>query len=467
MSEIYCEENKNIEQPNNYVSKDDVENDIEKDTEKFNSLVQSMPCTQCNKKSKYRCPKCKIPYCSLDCYRIHSSGIGIHSSAKCSESFYEEQVNIHLKGKKAPKEDKKKMKNLMEEHRNNFEDCEETTFAIENEDQMINHQRAEKLMEKIEQGNLNINDLDPIEQHKFLKFIKDSKNQDKIVKEWQPWWQNVMGIRDLSGNVIDIEIDETAKDEPEKTNSQEKNKDQEINHEEWENLDADNGFDDLEKETIKRRQEVQEKITNYIPELECLIPRSKTASPLIIHNLITICFGASYLLRLYNGELCENHVEVSQKLMKLCPPLSNEFRRYINTTKDAVILGLDQLKVEEGIFKDQETGLKRVLLVYKDLSEIFTYKFYIAEILQEIYECVDTYDRFLSLDHSNQKTKKELSIIKNKVVYYISYLKGFSQDSFDRIKAEIEICSKENEKYIDLYEKMNEIKKESESPFKQ
>ena len=426
-------------------------------TQTFNSFIQSQSCKMCNRSAKYRCPKCTIFYCSLDCYRIHSE-------AKCSEEFYEHQVNTNLKGKFAPKEDRKKMKNIINQYRN-FEDCEETAHLIENQEFIVNPKRAEKLLEKLEQGDLKIDDQDPIEQQKFLKFIEDANNQDKIVKEWLPWWQNTIGVRDLSGNVINIESNETSDNEQKKDKAESKN-DQQGEGDDWENLEEEADFNEMEKGTIKRREEVLEKITKFIPNLEALIPRSRTASPLIIHNIISICFGVSYLLRVYNGELLENHEEVSQKLVKLCPPLLNDFRRYLNTTKEAIILGQEQLKMEEGIFKNPETGLKSVLLNYKDLSEIFSYKFYIAEILLEIYECVGKYDNSLTLSPNTQKLKKDLSVIKNKVIYYVSYLKRFDDKEFKQVKNEIEKCAKENESYLDLYEKMEEIKKDSSNPFK-
>ena len=41
-------------------------------------------CFQCQKESRYSCPRCAVPYCSLACYRAHD--------ASCTESFYRSKV---------------------------------------------------------------------------------------------------------------------------------------------------------------------------------------------------------------------------------------------------------------------------------------------------------------------------------------------------------------------------------------
>ena len=41
-------------------------------------------CSICNQNEvKYICPKCKIPYCSMDCYKKHNN--------ECTEEFYKKK----------------------------------------------------------------------------------------------------------------------------------------------------------------------------------------------------------------------------------------------------------------------------------------------------------------------------------------------------------------------------------------
>ncbi|CAI2348736.1 unnamed protein product [Caenorhabditis sp. 36 PRJEB53466] len=58
--------------------------------------LEFIPCGICGveRKEPYKCPRCSILYCSLQCYRNVK-----HS--ECSEKFYQEQVQRELSGKKA------------------------------------------------------------------------------------------------------------------------------------------------------------------------------------------------------------------------------------------------------------------------------------------------------------------------------------------------------------------------------
>jgi hypothetical protein len=80
-------------------------------------------------------------------------------------------------------------------------------------------------------------------------------------------------------------------------------------------------FDRSERKNLKRREALCTKIQREVPDLVALIPKSRTASPLIIHNLITINFGLSYIFRLYNGKIKQNCEESIPKLLSLAPPL--------------------------------------------------------------------------------------------------------------------------------------------------
>ena len=49
------------------------------------------PCGVCNKQlSKYLCPRCNLPYCSVGCYRNHGTG--------CTEAFAKDNLDQHLHG---------------------------------------------------------------------------------------------------------------------------------------------------------------------------------------------------------------------------------------------------------------------------------------------------------------------------------------------------------------------------------
>ena len=63
--------------------------------------------------SRYHCPRCRLPYCSLTCYKSHGES--------CTESFYREQAVTELKQTKVSDEDKKNVMGMLQRfHR----DCE-------------------------------------------------------------------------------------------------------------------------------------------------------------------------------------------------------------------------------------------------------------------------------------------------------------------------------------------------------
>ncbi|GAQ90932.1 hypothetical protein KFL_007030050 [Klebsormidium nitens] len=59
-------------------------------------------CRVCQKQwSKYACPRCNVRYCSLPCYKAHSS--------RCTEGFYRENAESELRQRKADPEERRKM----------------------------------------------------------------------------------------------------------------------------------------------------------------------------------------------------------------------------------------------------------------------------------------------------------------------------------------------------------------------
>ena len=52
------------------------------------------------------CPKCRCRYCSLACYKSHSSG--------CTEAFYRDQAVTQLKGTRAEDSDKRKVMQILQ-----------------------------------------------------------------------------------------------------------------------------------------------------------------------------------------------------------------------------------------------------------------------------------------------------------------------------------------------------------------
>ena len=65
-------------------------------------------CYRCNTQAqRYMCPKCEIPYCSLECYKSEAH-------AECSESFYKEWVETELRSQEEDPESRRKMMEILQ-----------------------------------------------------------------------------------------------------------------------------------------------------------------------------------------------------------------------------------------------------------------------------------------------------------------------------------------------------------------
>ena len=100
-------------------------------------IRKEMPeCKVCHKEvSKYTCPRCEVPYCSLACYKNHS--------VDCLESFYQAQVKHELSHQRATDEEKQKLGEIMQ--RLQKLDCDEDENETETEEERIEREKFERL----------------------------------------------------------------------------------------------------------------------------------------------------------------------------------------------------------------------------------------------------------------------------------------------------------------------------------
>lgn len=54
---------------------------------------------------RYRCPKCKVTYCSIACYKKHSEN--------CVEDFYKRNVIAEMKATRATPKERREMNKLL------------------------------------------------------------------------------------------------------------------------------------------------------------------------------------------------------------------------------------------------------------------------------------------------------------------------------------------------------------------
>lgn len=131
-----------------------------------------LKCLCGKRNSKYVCPTCKAPYCSMACFHSHSS--------VCSEDFYRRQCEQALKNKKASKEDKQTMQKILDKfhHQDSPVLSEITTEKQE--------KRLKEIADLIGCEDA-INKLTLQEQHKFAEAI-NSGQLSNCIEPWNPWW---------------------------------------------------------------------------------------------------------------------------------------------------------------------------------------------------------------------------------------------------------------------------------------
>ena len=127
-------------------------------------------------KSKYVCPRCNAPYCSLLCYKKHS--------VECTEEFYMELVQEEMK------QNKRTMDAARMKVRSFKESCSEDQFELEE----LDKNKLTSLLHKIESGQfVDINELDAEHRKKFLTAVYDGQ-LSREVSIWKPWWSEALEV---------------------------------------------------------------------------------------------------------------------------------------------------------------------------------------------------------------------------------------------------------------------------------
>lgn len=125
-------------------------------------------CTVCLEASKYTCPRCKEPYCSVDCYKEHGT--------VCTEGFFEEHMKANLSATKAGPEEKKRLEKVLFDLNNLEQEEDEEAFEIA---------RWQELAAK---EDLDLEDLTEEERKLFMDAMK---NNEIPFESWKAWWESI------------------------------------------------------------------------------------------------------------------------------------------------------------------------------------------------------------------------------------------------------------------------------------
>jgi hypothetical protein len=155
-------------------------------------------CTLCNKNiTIYTCPKCKIRYCSLNCYKIHSKD--------CIEIFYMEQILQNLKDNiKNSEEMKIKIIELLKKI--DLKKLEEESKE-ENKNEELLKSKEKKVLEKLLKLNFNENNeiiLDKDENMTINKEEENFENKKILIEEIKNDFDKIKN--EIENNGVDNEL---------------------------------------------------------------------------------------------------------------------------------------------------------------------------------------------------------------------------------------------------------------------
>ncbi|KAJ7507309.1 hypothetical protein B0H11DRAFT_1849854 [Mycena galericulata] len=161
----------------------------------MNSMASTdtVTCRLCRRQfSKYTCPTCNVPYCSLTCFRSEA-----HS--QCSETFYKKEVesDIRTEPSKTAQERQRMMELLkrFEEDQGQIETFEGDDEG-ESEESDISRRLQDVDLESTSPDHI-WSLLNPAEREKFLKVMEDPSSDlalhlltsEELESEKQePWW---------------------------------------------------------------------------------------------------------------------------------------------------------------------------------------------------------------------------------------------------------------------------------------
>lgn len=185
-----CDRNRCLNNGDNDFSKNIVNKD--KDIEQFgenyskNINFKIYNCELCGKQSNYTCPKCKIKYCSLNCYKKHSEN--------CTETFYKNQIEIELKNKKNQKDDK--IKSILKEHADKLDEINSPQNLLNlngnNDNNNYNENEVEILEKKVEKFNKILECI----ENRELERIDNILNKEDWMS-FMDYFQNKMDISSM------------------------------------------------------------------------------------------------------------------------------------------------------------------------------------------------------------------------------------------------------------------------------
>ena len=158
-------------------------------------------CLVCQKhEARYTCPRCEIPYCSLECYRVHGNndnnvdsaqdlGDGSSSDVRrsCTEAFYQDRVSsvVNLEVKEQAENTRHMIQKVYEEQQEQLDEPEDIS-----QDQLLSILRALEKQESPEELQALVCSLSPNIQQSLDYAVRNGHVQEWLIEPWHPWWKS-------------------------------------------------------------------------------------------------------------------------------------------------------------------------------------------------------------------------------------------------------------------------------------
>ena len=160
------------------------------------TISRNAPCSVCQEhQPRYTCPQCQIPYCSVQCYRNHTSGSNQQASP-CSESFYKNRLSSILDLE--AKEQKDNTHKMLRDHYQMCRDDQELSEEILS-DQLYD---LLQLLEEQQDDSHTMSHsqmlalMPPALRAHFQRDLNEGRLQEMILEKWFPWWRRQLGTAD-------------------------------------------------------------------------------------------------------------------------------------------------------------------------------------------------------------------------------------------------------------------------------
>lgn len=240
-------------------------------------------CTVCARaEARYTCPRCQVPYCSLACYQVHGG--------KCTESFFQSQVEGELRGQRASDDERRHLEKIVSAMANLDKPLEDEAEDVDEEEP--EERRLETLISLAESGKLSLEDLSEDEARQFFADLKKG-DVGHALGAWEPWWQKT-GVVNMSS------------------------------------------LDDLDDDYCTGDDGVHQSPPEH---LCCSADGARQAHPSVALTVVQALYAYSHALRAFNGDWAWDPLQVSAHLLHLGSAV--HAHRVYESTSEALREALD------------------------------------------------------------------------------------------------------------------------------